>query len=292
VRWVVPFAPGGSTTLTARIFSEKLAQAWGHQFIIDNRGGAGGAIGADIVAKSAPDGYTLLFANPGPNVGTPLLSSTAPYKPEDFASVILFGTAPLILIAHPAFPPKSPKELVEHLKAKPGKVNWGSSGTGGITHIGLLLFQNATRTDYTHVPYKGNGPAFTDLVGGHIDLLYATTVSADALIKAKRVKVIGVAASKRLQSLPEVPTLAENGVKDAEVAGWFGMSAPAKTPRAIIAKLNREANRIMQTPDAKRRLDELGMEIDGGSPADFDRFLQREIAQLKTLIKQGALKPE
>lgn len=292
VRWVIPFAPGGSTTLTARLFSEKYAETWGQSFIVDNRGGGGGSIAAEIVLNATPDGYTLLFSNPGPNVSWPLLSKAARYKPGDFAPVVLIGTAPLILIARPAFPPSSPKALHQYLKANPGKVNWGSSGTGSVTHVGLLLFGNATDTKFAHIPYKGNGPAFVDLLGGHIDLLYATTVSADALIKARRVKVIGVASAKRSGALPDVPTLVESGINGAEIAGWFGISAPPRTPRAIIEKLNRETNRIMRAPDARSRLDELGLEIHGGSPEDFQRFLEREVSQIQQLIKQGALARE
>jgi len=292
VRWVIPFAPGGSTTVIARIFADKFAETWGQQFVVDNRGGAGGLIAADIVAKAVPDGYTLLFANPGPNVSGPLMATKATYRAEDLAPVILFGTAPLIIIAHPAFPPKNPSELVDYLRANPAKVNWGSTGTGGVTHVGLLIFQAVTRTNYTHVPYKGNGPAFIDLAGGHIQLLYATTLSAESLIKAGRVKVIGIASAKRSTSLPAVPTLAESGIKGAEIAGWFGISVPAKTPRSIITKLNAEANKIILLPDSKKRLDELGLDIVGGEPRVFGQFLDKEVAQVKQLIAAGALKQD
>ena len=292
VRWVIPFVPGGSTTVIARIFADKFAETWGQQFVVDNRGGAGGLIAADIVAKAVPDGYTLLFANPGPNVSGPLMAAKATYRAEDLAPVILFGTAPLIIIAHPAFPPKNPRELVDYLRANPAKVNWGSTGTGGVTHVGLLIFQAVTRTNYTHVPYKGNGPAFIDLAGGHIQLLYATTLSAESLIKAGRVKVIGIASAKRSASLPALPTLAESGIKSAEIAGWFGISAPAKTPRSIIEKLNVEANKILHLPESKKRLDELGLDIVGGEPRVFGQFLDKEVAQVKQLIAAGALKQD
>jgi len=292
VRWVVPFTPGASNDIIARLIGAKLGDAWGQQFIIDNRPGAGGLIGGDTVAKAAPDGYTLLLSNPGPNVNSPLLSKKSPYKVEDFAPVIFFGYAPLLILANPSFPPKNPKELLEYLKANPDKVNWGSSGIGSSLHIGLALFQAATGVKVTHVPYKGSGTALTDLVGGQIQLMHTTTVSAEAQIKSGRVRVIGVCAAKRVALLPEVPTLAESGIKDAEAIVWFGMAAPAKTPRAIVDKLNAESNRILALPDVKRRLDELGLEVQGGTPEQFAAFVKKEAERISKLIKVGALKPE
>ncbi len=291
VRWVVPFTPGASNDIIGRLVAAKLGESWGQQFIIDNRPGAGGLIGGDTVAKAAPDGYTLLLSNPGPNVNSPLLSKKSPYKVEDFAPVIFFGYAPLLILANPSFPPKNPQELLEYLKANPDKVNWGSSGIGSSLHIGLALFQAATGVKVTHVPYKGSAPALTDLVGGQIQLMHTTTVSAEAQIKSGRVRVIGVASAKRAALLPDVPTLAEGGIKDAEAIVWFGMAAPAKTPRAIIDKLNAESNRILKLPDVKRRLDELGLEVQGGTPEQFAAFVRKEAERIGKLIKRGALKP-
>ena len=292
VRWVVPFTPGASNDIIARLVAAKLGEAWGQQFIIDNRAGAGGLVGADTVAKAPPDGYTLLLSNPGPSVNSALLTKNAPYKVSDFSPVIFFGYAPLLILANPSFPPKIPQELVNYLKANPGKVNWGSSGKGSSLHIGLAVFQLVTGTDFTHIPYKGAASALTDVVGGQIQLMHTTTVTSEAQIKSGRVKVIGVANAKRLALLPDVPTLAESGIKDAEALVWFGMSAPAKTPREIIAKLNAEANKVLLLPDVKKRLDELGLEVAGGSPEDFDKFIRNEVGRLNQLIKAGALKPE
>jgi tripartite-type tricarboxylate transporter receptor subunit TctC len=292
VRWVVPFTPGASNDIIARLIAAKLGDAWGQQFIIDNRPGAGGLVGADTVAKAAPDGYTLLLSNPGPNVNAPLLTKRSPYKVDDFAPIIFIGYAPLLILANPAFPPKNPKELLDYLKANPGKVNWGSSGNGSSLHIGLALFQAATGVNVTHVPYKGSAPAITDVMAGQIQLMHTTTVSAEAQIKSGRVRVIGVASPKRIALLPDVPTLAESGIKDAEAIVWFGMSAPAKTPRPIIDKLNLEANRILGLPDVKKRLDELGLEIQGGTPEQFSAFIKKETERLNKLIKMGALTPE
>ena len=292
VRWVVPFTPGASNDVIARLIAAKLLDAWGQQFIIDNRPGAGGLVGADTVAKAAPDGYTLLLSNPGPNVNSPLLSKQSPYKVEDFAQVIFFGYAPLLILANPALPVRNPKELIEYMQANQGKINWGSSGTGSSLHIGLAVLQAATGIKVTHIPYKGSAPAMTDLIGGQIQFMHTTTVTAESQIKANRVRVVALASSKRSPLLPEVQTLAEAGVKDAEAIVWFGMAAPARTPRAIIDKLNAECNRILQMPDVKRRLDELGLEVQGGTPEQFAAFVKKEADRLQKLIKDGALTRE
>jgi tripartite-type tricarboxylate transporter receptor subunit TctC len=255
VRWIVPFTPGASNDIIARLVGQKLTEAWGQQFIIDNRPGAGGAVGAETVAKAVPDGYTLLLANPGPSVNTPLMLKKPSYHVEDFTNIVFIGYAPLLILANPKFPPNTPKDLVAYAKANPGKVSWGSSGNGSSLHIGLALFQGATGIDVVHVPYKGSGPALVDTVSGQIQVMHTTTVSAESQIKANRVKVIGIASAKRSPLLPDVPTLAEAGIKDAEAIVWFGMAGPPKLPRAIVLKLNNQVNKILTLPDVKQRLD-------------------------------------
>ena len=292
VRWVVHGTPGASTDIIARLIAAKLGDAWGQQFLVDARPGAGGLIGGDIVAKAAPDGYTLLLSNSGPSVASVKLSRKAPYRVDDFAPVILIGYTPQIIVANLAFAPKNPRELSEYLKANPGKVNWASSGVNSGTHVGLALFLSATSITATHVPYKGAAPALVDLMSGQTHVLQTTEASAEALIRAGRVKVIGVAADKRSSTLPDVPTLVESGIKDAEALIWFGISVPAKTPRDIVAKLNAETNRILLLPDISRRLNDLGLEVVGGSAEDFGKFIGREVEQLDKLIKSGALTPE
>ena len=291
VRWIVPFTPGASTDVIARLIADKLSDAWGKQFIVDNRAGAGGLVGSDAVAKSPPDGYTVLLSTMA-NVTGPLLTKEAPFGVDDFAHVIYFGYSPLIILAHPGFPPKTPRELVDYLKANPGKVNWGSSGTNGPTHVAAALFQIATGTQFTHVPYKGNAPAQTDLIAGQIQLLEASFPSVDSQIKAGRIRAIAVADARRLTLLPNVSTLAEGGISGADAVAWFGMSAPAKTPRPTIAKLNAEIRKILVMPDVKRRLDEFGVVEAAGSPDDFTRFFENEVERLRKLIKAGLLKPE
>jgi len=292
VRWVVPFTPGASNDVIARLIGGKLGDMFGHQFVIDNRPGAGGLVGAETVARAAPDGYTLILANPGPNVNAPLLSKKPLYKPSDFEAVVFIGYAPLIILTNPSFAPKTPKDLLEYLKANPGKVSWGSSGIGSSLHIGLALFQSATGANVVHVPYKGSGPAITDLIGGQIQAMHTTTVSGEAAIKGNRVRVLAAASPKRLALLPDVPTLAEAGIKDAEAIVWFGMAAPARTPRPIVEKLNRAVNQSLGMPDVKARLDQLGLEVAGGSPEDFAKYINGEVAKLQRLIKLGLLQQE
>ena len=292
VRWVVPFTPGASNDIIARLVGQKLADTFGQQFVIDNRPGAGGSLGAETVAKAVPDGYTLLLANPGPSVNTPLLLRKPLYKVDDFTNIVFIGYAPLLILANPKFPVSNPKELVAYAKANPGKVSWGSSGNGSSLHIGLALFQAATGVDVVHVPYKGSGPALTDTMGGQIQVMHTTTVSAEAQIKSGRVKVLGLASMKRSPLLPDVPTLAESGIKDAEAIVWFGMSGPPKLPRAIVMKLNAQVNKTLALPDVKQRLDQLGLEVAGGTPEEFEAFVKKETAKVSRLVKAGLLKVE
>lgn len=292
VRWVVPFPPGASNDIIGRLIGQKLTDAWGHQFVIDNRPGAGGIIGGEAVARANPDGYTLLLANPAPNVNSPLMMKKPPYRVEDFAPVIYIGYAPLIFVTSANFPPRNPKELVAFAKANPTKVNWASSGVGSSLHIGLAVFQAATGAPITHVPYKGTAPALTDIIGGQVSGMHTTTVSAEAHIKSGRVRVIGIASARRSPLLPDVPTLVESGIKGADSVVWFGMSAPLKTPRAIIDKLNAEVNRALAMPDVKQRLDQLGLEVAGGTPEAFGAFVKAEAARIIALIKAGQLTVE
>ena len=292
VRWVVPFTPGASNDIIARLVGQKLGEAWGQQVVIDNRPGAGGSLSAEIAARAAPDGYTLLLANPGPSVNTALLFKKPLYRVDDFTNVVFIGYAPLLILANPKFPASNPKELLAYAKSNPGKVTWASSGNGSSLHIGLALFQAATGVEVVHVPYKGSGPAIADTVSGQIHVMHTTTVSAEGQIKAGRVKVLGLASTKRSPLLPDVPTLAESGIKDAEAIVWFGMSGPQKLPRALVERLNAQVNKTLQMPDVKQRLDQLGLEIAGGTPAEFDAFVKKEAAKVQRLVKAGLLKVE
>jgi tripartite-type tricarboxylate transporter receptor subunit TctC len=292
IRLIVTFAPGASNDILARLIGSKLTEAWGQNVIVDNRPGAGGSIGAATVAKAAPDGYTLLLANSGPSVGNPLLTRHAGYSPNDFTPIIFIGYAPLVILANPSFAPRNPKELVDYARGNPGKVSWGSSGTGTSPHIAILLFEAATGTRVTHIPYKGAAANMADLLAGQIDVIYTTTVSSEPQIKANRVRGIAVASAQRVKLLPNVPTLAEYGIKNAEARIWYGLQGPLKMPPGVVAKLNAEVNKALQMPDVRVRLDQLGFEIAGGSSADFDAVVKEEIRRIQGFIKAGLLKTE
>lgn len=285
VRWIVPFPPGASNDITARLFAQKMSESTGQQFVVDNRGGAGGSIGAKIAAEAAADGYTLLHANPGPSVNNVVMRRDPPYRMEAFAPVMFIGYSPLIIVASPKFGPGNARELLAYAKANPGKLTWASSGNGSSLHIGQALFAAATGVDVVHVPYKGTTPALTDVISGRVDVVYTTVVSGDAHIKAGRIKVLAVAAPARQAVIPNVPTLAEEGIANAEATVWFGLQVPAKTPRAIISRLNTEMNRVMQLSDVQARLDQLGLVKAGGTPEDFGKFITGEADKLRMLIK-------
>ncbi len=284
VRWVVPFTPGASNDITARLFAQKMSEATGQQFIIDNRPGAGGSIGAQLAAEAAPDGHTLLHANPGPSVNNVIMRRKSPYQINDFAPVFFMGYTPLLILASPKFAANNSRELVSYAKANPGKLTWASSGNGSSLHIGLALFGAATGLDFVHVPYKGTVPAITDVMSGRVDVMHTSMVSAEAQIKAGRVKVLAVAAPKRQALLPNVPTLLEEGIKNAEATVWFGVQVQAKTPRPIINKLNSQMNQIMTMPDVQARLDQLGLVKVGGTPEEFGAFIKTEADKLSMLI--------
>lgn len=292
VRWVVPFPPGGSVDTVARLVGQKLGEALGQQFVLDNRPGAGGSLAGALVARAAPDGYTLLVANPGPNINNPLLSKGTGYRVADFEPIVLMTSAPLVLYANSALAPNNARELVDYARANPDKLNGGSSGNGSSLHIGLALLQSATGAKITHVPYKGAAAALNAVLGGQIQLMYTTLTTGLGHVKAGRVKVLAIAGTKRMTALPNVATLAEQGIKDAEAISWVGMMAPAKTPRAVIDRLNREVNRALAAPDVKEILDRQGLEIAGGSPRDFSAFIKVEVAKLEKLVKAGLVQAE
>ena len=292
VRWVVPFPAGGSNDIVARIIGQKLGESLGQPFLADNRSGAGGMVGAETVAKANPDGYTLLLANAGPSLNNVLMRKSPPYKVSDFAQVVWFGYAPLIIVASSSSPLKTARDLVAYARENPGKLTWGSSGPGGTLHIGLAQFQAATGINVTHVPYKGSAPALVGLVGGQINLMHTSTLSIEAHVKAGRIRVLGVAGPKRQSVIPDVPTLSEQGIKGGDSIAWYGMAAPVRTPRTIIDKLNREVNKALEIGDVRQRLEQLGLEIEGGTPEKFDALIRSEFKILSQLIKAGAVQVE
>ena len=292
VRFIVPFAPGASTDAVARLFAHKLSAEWGQQIVVENRGGAGGGIGAEFVAKSEPDGYTLLVTNQGPSILNPLLRKDVSFSVADLVPVIEFGNAPLIVVANPQFPASTVKELVAYAHANPGKVLIGSSGTNSNPHIALEILKAATASDIVHVPYRGTGPSLNDVVAGTINGTYTTTISAEGLITSRQVKVLGVAGPKRMDVIPDAPTFAEQGITGADNGLWIGIVAPARTPQPIIDKINRDVNKALKDADVRQRFAQWGLEIEGGTPGAFATVIAAEADRIRQLIGSGALKVE
>ena len=289
VRLVVPFTPGGSTDIVARLVGQKLTEIWGQQFVVDNRPGAGGAVGSETVARAAPDGYTIMLTNPGPGLLAVLLRKKPSYTLADFAPIVYVGYTPNIIVAYPRFPPNDLRELIAYARANPGKVNWASPGTGTNPHIALEVLKASTGIDVVHVPYKGAAQAFTDLVAGQVDAQYTSFVSAESHVKSGRLKVLGTSGRKRQPAMLEVATFSEQGVTGADSTLWLGFVTAARTPRPLIEKLNAGMNQVLQMPDMRGRLELLGVEIEGGTPEKFGAFIKSEAERLKRSLKPGAI---
>ena len=285
VRLVVPYPPGASNDVVARLLAQKLSEMWGQQVVTDNRAGAGGLVGADIVAKAAPDGYTLLMTNPGSNAINFALRAKTPYKADDFAPVTLLGWSPIMLLTSATFPASSMKELIAQAKAKPGQLSGGSSGTGGSSHLALELFKMLTATNILHVPYKGAAPAITDMIGGQVTMIFTTPVTAQPLIRAGKIKSLAVAGNKRLDIFPDVMTTAEQGLEGYDVNIWFGVSAPAGTPRSLVLRLNRDLNATLAAADVKDRFAALGLERKGSTPEEFGKVIREDIERWSKVVK-------
>ena len=292
VRMVVPFAAGGSTDIVARVLSARLTEMWGQSVVVDNRAGGGTVIGTEIVARSPPDGYTLLVT-PAPFTINPSLLKKLPYDAlNDFTPITLVNTTPLVVVVNPGVPARSIKELIALAKAKPGQLNFGSSGTGGSNHLAGELFNAMAGVKIVHVPYKGNAPALTDLVGGHVDLLFNGLTSAFALIKADKIRALAVTSRERSPVLPELPTVSESGLKGFEAVAWNGLSAPAKTPREIVLKIQGDVVKIVQAPELKERLKAEGSDPVGSTPEQYAIFLREEIAKWAKVIAFAKVRAE
>jgi len=290
VRLVVPFPPGGTTDIIARATAQKLSEAWGQQVIVDNRPGAAGNIGSELVARSAPDGYTLLMGTVGTHSINPSLYTKMPYDHvKDFAPVILVAGVPNVLVVNPEVPIKSVPELIAYAKANPGKLNFASSGSGTSIHLSGELFKAMTGVQMTHVPYKGSAPALTDLVGGQVQLMFDNLPSSLAFIKAGKLRALAVTSASRAAALPDVPTVAEY-VPGFEASSWFGILAPAGTSPEIIAKINGEVAKWLATPEAKEKLSAQGANAAGGSPQDFAKHIQAETAKWAKVVKESGAK--
>ena len=291
IRIVDPFAPGGSTEAQARAIGPKLTEAWGQPVVIDARPGAASALGSQLVAQAAPDGYTLLFNNVG-LATAPILSKKPPFDPlRDFAPVIIVGTQSQIIVVNPSLP-GTLKEFLQYAKANPGKVNFGSSGVGGSSHLSMEYFKMVAGIDIVHVPYKGSSPASTAILAGEIQL---GSFAANAMIphiKSGKLRALAVTAGRRTALFPELPTAAEAGLPGFEVTSWGGMFAPAATPAAIVTKLNQQINAALQTADVKERFSRIGVEPAGGTPQALSKLIASEVRRWSKVIADAGIPRE
>jgi len=287
IRFIAPYAVGGGVDIVCRVLAPKLSESLGQQMVVENRPGAGAIIGSEALVKSAPDGYTIMMANIA-HGANPALHSKLPYDTlRDFASVTLVALLPSILVVHPSLPVKSTRDLLAFGKSRPGQLNYGSAGTGSANHLTMELFKNATGMEAAHVPYKGGGPALIDLLGGQIPMMFITIPPAIAHVKAGRLRALAVSGVRRSPILPEVPTVAETGIKGFQVYEWQGVVAPAGTPKEIVARLNAEFNRALTAPDVKERIAGLGAEIAGGTPEQLTDHVKSEIALWTRVLKSA-----
>jgi tripartite-type tricarboxylate transporter receptor subunit TctC len=292
IRFIVPYPPAGATDITARIVAQQMSQNIGQQILIDNRGGAAGNIGTDIAAKSAPDGYTVLYTLSSHTIN-PALFARLPFNVEsDFAPVTLTASIPQILVAHLSLPAKNVKELIALARSKPGALNYASPGSGSPGHLAGELFKLRTGTQIVHVPYKGGGPAMADVLGGQIPLVLLSLPAALTYVKAGRLRAIGITTLKRTASAPEIPTIAESGVPDFEVASWLGALVPAKTPSAIVTRLHQEFVKALQAPVVKEALFAQGADVIGNTPAEFDTLIRTELKKWVKLVHDAGIKAE
>ena len=290
---VVPTAPGGTTDFTARLIVEPLTRALGQPVVVDNKPGASGNIGNQLVARAKPDGYTLLVAYSGYQVGNPHLFKQAGWDPlKDFAPVAMMTRAPQVIALSPKVPANTLAELIAYAKSHPGKLNFASSGNGSIQHIAGELFKQLTGTFITHIPYRGSGPAVQDLLGGQVDMFITTPAGVVSQIQAGKLKGIAVTSKQRLSSLPNVPTAAESGLKGYELDSWFALYAPAGTPADVVALLNTEVNKIIVSPDARKKAEESGTGVEQMTPQQLGEFTKTELDYWGRVIKTARIAVE
>ena len=293
IKLIVPFPPGGSTTIVARIIADKMSEVLGQSIVVDNRGGAGGTIGTRAVAKSPPDGYTILLGYTGTLAIGPSLYGNAGYDPrKDFEPIGRIGTAPNTLVVHPSLPVQSVAELIAYAKANPGKVNYGSAGIGTVSHVCGEYFATVAGVKITHVPYKGTGPAIIDLLGGHIPMAFAPVPATHENAKTGRLRMLAVTSAVRSTLLPEVPTIAEAALPGFEAVLRYGLVAPPGTPRAIIEKLNTALNTVLANQDVRARLAIEGAEPLPSTPAEYGADIDREETQWSKVVKASGAKAE
>ena len=291
VRWIVPFPPGGATDIIARIVAAKMSETWKEPVVVENRAGAAGAIGSEVVARAAPDGHTILMGTTSTHAVGPAINPNLPYNHlTDFAPVTLVATFPNVLVAHPSTA-DSLQDLVGKLKANPGKYNFGSSGAGSSTHLAGELFKLMTHTDINHIPYKGTGPLLNDLMAGHVAFAFDQVTAVMSAVNAGKMKALGVASLERSSALPGVPAIAEV-LPGFEATAWVGIFAPAKTPADVIARIQGETARLVALPDIAKRLTELGATPVANPPSQFAEFVKKDTEKWKNLVATAKIKVE
>ncbi|MDB5927429.1 MAG: hypothetical protein JWN13_6365 [Betaproteobacteria bacterium] len=292
VRVIVPYSPGGSSDAVARILAAKLVEALGQQFVIDNRPGASGSLGRELVAKAAPDGYTLLVGDSPHTINVHVLRHV-PYDPiRDFTPISLLATAPQVFVLNPAFPAKTLKEFIAAAQAQPGKLNYGSGGSGSITHLTGELFKLAARVDIVHVPYKSIAIAQIDVIGGQIPVAFPTMPGAVPHVRAGRLRALAISSAKRSSVLSEVPTFGEAGLPGMVVTNWFGIFGPARLPKDLVTKLHKSVVDIMHSPDGRAKFTALSLDIAASTPAEFEAHLKAELEKWGKVVKAAGIKPE
>jgi len=290
MRIVVPFTPGGGTDILSRILAQKLNESWGQPVVVENRAGAGGTLGTAIVAKAAGDGQTILVM-PAGYAGNPSLYKKLPYdQNKELAPVSLLASGPLVLVVHPSLPVKSIKELVAFARARPGELNYGSPGAGTLPHLSAELFNSMNQIKMVQIPYKGAGAAVTDVLAGRVPVYFMNILQSLSLIKAGKLRALGVTTPERTAIAPQIPAIAEAGLKGFDMTNWYGMLVPAATPREVIVKLNAEVARILKLPELRSRLAEDGMTVVAGTPEQFAEFLVRETAKFSRVIEAAGIK--
>ena len=290
IRFIVPFAAGGGTDLLARLIAPRLTETLGQPVVVDNRGGAGGMIGAEMAVKAPPDGYTIVLGSPGPLSINPNLQKM-PYDPQrDFAPISLATVSPFVLVVHPSLPVKSAKELIALAKAKPGALNYGSGGNGSVAHFSCEQFKALAGVNIVHVPYKGSSPSLTDLIAGQLQLTIENMPVVLPHVRSARLRALAVGTKARSSLMPELPPLAEAGVPGYESSTAFGVLAPAKTPSAIITRLNGEIVKVLRSAEARERLTTLGMEPVGGTPEEYAAHLKEELAKYGRTVKAAGIR--
>jgi len=290
IRVVVPYAPGGATDLTARLVGQKMQEAMKQNVLVDNRPGAGGVIGTDIVAKAAPDGYTVLIAVPAEIAILPHLQKMPYDVARDLAPVSLAAVTPLVLVVHPSLPVRSVKDLIAFARARPGQLSYASAGTGGVQHLSGELLKISMKLDMAHVPYKGAGPVMPDLIGGHVPMFFSGMPPAMPHVKAGKLRALAVTTARRSPAAPDVPTMAEAGVPGFDISNWFAYFVPSGTQAEVISRLNSEVNRGLKQPDVREKLASVGAETVGTSPEELAKFVRSESEKFARLVKLSGAK--